>query len=214
VAHPVRIVEPPKPQMLNQETINHNLPVRVWPSKEMLLVDNSGQVVGSFEGFKVQENDMKESVNDNNLSEKEVIESDTHPKDVRTRRKVLLKGLGFINRLRNRSSNDDHLITSNEEISTSNENSGGSGESTQNENNDDCCDENKIEEFVEISFIDNITNDPSKGSFISDLRAEVIDIQEEELSCSICLSEYTMDDQLRILPCHHEYHAECIGMFI
>ncbi|KAF9899539.1 hypothetical protein EC991_008631, partial [Linnemannia zychae] len=32
----------------------------------------------------------------------------------------------------------------------------------------------------------------------------------EEVCCSICLSEYVANDRVRVLPCTHEYHAECI----
>jgi hypothetical protein len=33
----------------------------------------------------------------------------------------------------------------------------------------------------------------------------------EDICCSICLCEYVVDDRVRVLPCTHEYHAECIG---
>ncbi|KAF9088068.1 hypothetical protein BGX29_000452 [Mortierella sp. GBA35] len=36
----------------------------------------------------------------------------------------------------------------------------------------------------------------------------------EEACCSICLCEYITDDRVRVLPCTHEYHAECIDIWL
>ncbi|KAG0317743.1 hypothetical protein BGZ99_006129, partial [Dissophora globulifera] len=38
-------------------------------------------------------------------------------------------------------------------------------------------------------------------------------ISTEEL-CSICLGEYVINDHLRVLPCNHEYHVECIDIWL
>jgi hypothetical protein len=34
----------------------------------------------------------------------------------------------------------------------------------------------------------------------------------EPSSCVICLDQFESEDVLRRLPCHHEYHRDCIGI--
>jgi len=36
----------------------------------------------------------------------------------------------------------------------------------------------------------------------------------DEKACSICIEDYKEDDGLRILPCSHMFHAECIDMWL
>lgn len=36
------------------------------------------------------------------------------------------------------------------------------------------------------------------------------EIPNHETTCSICLTEYIKDDEVKILPCQHNYHLECI----
>ncbi|KAF7702890.1 RING-H2 finger protein ATL5 [Cucumispora dikerogammari] len=36
------------------------------------------------------------------------------------------------------------------------------------------------------------------------------EIPNHETTCSICLTEYEKDDEVKILPCNHNYHKECI----
>ncbi|KAI9233860.1 MAG: hypothetical protein BYD32DRAFT_464960 [Podila humilis] len=46
----------------------------------------------------------------------------------------------------------------------------------------------------------------------SDLKLETKEYSEE--LCSICLGEYETDDRIRILSCGHEYHAECVDIWL
>lgn len=46
----------------------------------------------------------------------------------------------------------------------------------------------------------------------SDRKLETKECSEE--LCSICLGEYEADDRIRILSCGHEYHAECVDIWL
>lgn len=38
--------------------------------------------------------------------------------------------------------------------------------------------------------------------------------QEEELCCAVCLGSFAIGDELRTLPCGHEYHVKCIDEWL
>ncbi|KAJ1975622.1 hypothetical protein H4R34_004264 [Dimargaris verticillata] len=40
------------------------------------------------------------------------------------------------------------------------------------------------------------------------------DAESVGLSCTICLEDYTAQQQVRVLPCHHVYHAGCIDTWL
>ncbi|CAF1043464.1 unnamed protein product [Brachionus calyciflorus] len=37
---------------------------------------------------------------------------------------------------------------------------------------------------------------------------------DKSLDCSICLESFNYDDKLKVLPCNHKYHAECIIQWV
>jgi len=43
---------------------------------------------------------------------------------------------------------------------------------------------------------------------------EIINIEEEDKVCAICLVDYKNDDNLRYLLCNHHYHQECFDEWI
>ncbi|CAG8758314.1 42082_t:CDS:2 [Gigaspora margarita] len=39
-------------------------------------------------------------------------------------------------------------------------------------------------------------------------------ITEEQLTCPICLGDFESGEELRLLPCHHQYHTSCIDPWL
>ncbi|KAJ7281184.1 hypothetical protein O6H91_Y366700 [Diphasiastrum complanatum] len=42
----------------------------------------------------------------------------------------------------------------------------------------------------------------------------IVDGKETSETCAICLEDYEIGEKLRILPCHHEFHAACIDHWL
>ena len=54
---------------------------------------------------------------------------------------------------------------------------------------------------------------PTSKQFIEELPSRVIrdDLDRE---CPICLKKFEQDDELTLLPCDHEFHAECVTAWL
>jgi E3 ubiquitin-protein ligase RNF13 len=61
-------------------------------------------------------------------------------------------------------------------------------------------------------------NDIAPTNFVAKLptyifrREKIVDIEHTE--CAICLEDYIEGDQLRTLPCKHEFHAKCVDAWL
>lgn len=57
-----------------------------------------------------------------------------------------------------------------------------------------------------------IKNLPTRCIMASDL----VDLKEDEEgpSCAICMQEYKEGDELRVLPCRHEFHTQCVDKWL
>jgi hypothetical protein len=49
---------------------------------------------------------------------------------------------------------------------------------------------------------------------IESFKERRISENENGNTCSICMDEYQVDDMVRILPCNHEFHKECIDFWL
>ena len=42
----------------------------------------------------------------------------------------------------------------------------------------------------------------------------ILNLSSEEGKCIICLGDYEVDEQLKVLPCNHHFHKHCIDEWL
>ncbi|KAK4488629.1 hypothetical protein RD792_004398 [Penstemon davidsonii] len=56
--------------------------------------------------------------------------------------------------------------------------------------------------------------DASANDASNELASVVIEDNNDNGECTVCLSEFEPNEQLRFLPCSHVFHAECVDSWL
>eukprot|EP01080_Neovahlkampfia_damariscottae_P004785 gene4785-8371_t len=60
---------------------------------------------------------------------------------------------------------------------------------------------------------DNVKNTLTSNKLLNFKERRIME-RECDLICSICLEEFKWNEMIRILPCNHEFHSECIDYWL
>ncbi|KAF9086555.1 hypothetical protein BGX23_008802 [Mortierella sp. AD031] len=190
--------------ILDQDAIQRSLPVRIWPSQQQFLMDKENRVVAIIQQVTKINNNSHGIVSKASSSNSVRNDSDSSQSQARNGfSRSARKGLGFVEKFSHRGCSASSPST----LSSS------SGSPSQDPH-----------ASLEVSFsgipLSTMATDsmpvspipiPTQNSLGRENYAEST---YEEACCSICLCEYITDDRVRVLPCTHEYHAECIDIWL
>ncbi|KAF9301372.1 hypothetical protein BGZ74_006815 [Mortierella antarctica] len=195
--HTVHVVDNEKALVLDQTTINNKFPIRIYPSTQRLFLDEDEIVIADVTDPAPLPDTIKEMV--------ESVETLSPTIEKQHQHHHSFIGIARVGKLWSRESSRGSSRCNSPTPSQLSQLPSFTTSMTMLENSDDPSP--VIPQPATLIPVPDVASEENL-----DTKLETTESSEE--LCSICLGEYETDDRIRILPCGHEYHAECVDIWL
>ncbi|KAG0339996.1 hypothetical protein BG000_000925 [Podila horticola] len=193
----IHVIDNEKALVLDQTTINKSFPIRIYPSTLQLLLDENEMVIATVTDPTPLPDTIKEIV--------EGVETLSPAIEKQHQHHHAFMGIAKVGKLWSRESSRGPSRCNSPTPSQLSQLPTFTTSMTLLENSDEPSP--AIPQPATLIPMPDVASEE-----ILDTKLEITASLEE--LCSICLGEYMMNDRIRILPCSHEYHAECVDIWL